>query len=58
MLEARALQTKRIQSGTVLTNDSNVASVAAPAPEKGKRKGTGKRKDEKKRNGVGGIHIE
>ena len=41
MLEARVLQTKRIQSGAVLTNDSNVASVVAPAPEQGTGKGKG-----------------
>ena len=42
MLNARALQTKRIQSGASLTTDNSASSSAAPAQDKDKGKGKGK----------------
>ena len=54
MLSARALQTKRIQSGASLTTEqSNANSNAAPAQDKDKGKGKGKAKGKGRGKGKG-----
>ena len=57
ILEARVLQTKRIQWGTFLTNDSNVASVAAHAPEQGKARARTKAKRRVATTGAPGVFL-
>ena len=52
MLSARALQTKRIQSGASLTTDNSANSTAAPAQDKEKGKGKGRGKSERERRRV------